>query len=192
MVVKDRSCWVIGAGGEGVDKALKLAKAGAEVVVVAEHVSSGAKQAFRGAGIILEERAFTLDDLTDQFMVVFELTEDLELTRRVAETCRKKRILIAAIDRSEFCDVTNVSVYERGALRVTISTDGIAPALARKIREGLESSLQSVPLEQFLEDLRLLRETVKEIPDPKERRKRLIEAVSDVKFEARIVLPKGH
>jgi siroheme synthase-like protein len=190
LVVKGRDCWVIGADREGVDKALKLAKAGAEVVVVAENVSAGAKKAFRDAGIALEERPFQLEDLNDQFLVVFELNQDLALTKEVAERCRKKKILLSAIDRAEFCDVSNVSVYEREALRIAVSTEGVAPALARKIREGLESSLKLVPIEQFMQELSDLRESVKNISDAAERRRRLIEAVEAVRFEARLTLPK--
>ena len=173
LIVKDRACWVIGAGREAIDKAAKLVKAGGDVRVIAE-------------------KDFRIEELENQFFVVLTIKGNPALTKKVAQRCREKRILLCAIDQPEYCDVTNVAVFERGALRISVSTDGVSPALARKIREGLEASLKDAPIESFLKELADLRKSLETAKPSDARIQKLIDAVQDVKFEAKMSIPKGN
>src|SRR4051812_39757967 len=119
--IEGRRVLVIGAGREADEKTERLKKAGARV----KNISFD---------------KFKLSQLSPYFMVFLSLTDDLKLTKAVWKACRKNKILLCAIDRADYCDVTNVSVFERGHLKIMISTDGVSPALARKIRLGLEAS----------------------------------------------------
>lgn len=190
LVVKDRVCWILGGGREATDKGVKLARAGAQVKVIAETFSPAEREIFRESGISVEERAFSVAELTDQFFVILTIKGNPGLTKQIAARCREKRILLCAIDQPAFCDIVNVAVFERGALRISVSTEGVSPALARKIREGLESSLKDTPIEGFLEELGKLRESL-EKSNAVNRIDQLIEAVRDVKFEVKFSIPQG-
>ncbi len=169
--VCDKECLVIGDDREANEKSQRLRDAGARVTVVAP-------------------KDFNLSQIKDQFLVIFCPKTDAELTRKVAAACRQKRVLLCAIDQPAYCDVVNVSVFDKGRLRVTIGTGGAAPAVARKIREGLEASLKDVPLEDFLDDLAALRERLeKEIPNPPDRIPKLLEAAEGFEFRASVTLP---
>ena len=170
--VRGKRCLVIGDGAEAADKAARLRDAGAEVTV---HDTS---------------RPFSNDQITDQFLVLLTEKDQPALTADVARRCRERRVLLAAIDQPEVSDVNHVSIYRRGALSLAISTDGAAPALAKKIRKGLERSLDAAPLDEFLAYLGKLRErSESEIPDPERRRKALIDAVEDFEFSASVRFP---
>ncbi len=162
---------MIGQTEEALEKAARLSAAGAKVKVVAP-------------------RAFRPQDLSSQFLVILFARDNPALTKSVARICRAKRILLCAVDQPAYCDVINVSVYERGPLRLTASTSGVAPGLAKKIRLGLEESLKDAPLELFLKGLSDLRRRLeKQVPDPKLRRKTLLAAVDGFEFKAKVKLP---
>lgn len=167
--VRGKRCLVIGHDDEAKRKAARLVDAGADVTV---------------------QSSFRDGDVTDQFLVILTIKSDPDLSARVAAACRSNRVLLSAIDQPELCDVVHVSIFERGHLQIAISTDGHAPALAKRIRKGLEASLEGEPIEAFLDHLAQLRQRLeREIADPAERRKALIEAVAGFALRAEIDFP---
>ena len=74
------------------------------------------------------------------------------------------------VDDVPRCNWVAGSVVRRGALQVAISTSGVAPALAVRLRERLERELgeEYATLLAWLEPLRP--EMVRRFPDPHERR----------------------
>src|SRR5262249_54970799 len=56
----------------------------------------------------------------------------------VADTARRHRALVNAVDRPARCDFIYGSVLRRGELQIAVSTGGRAPARARAIRRRLE------------------------------------------------------
>jgi siroheme synthase (precorrin-2 oxidase/ferrochelatase) len=174
LKVQDRECLVVGTANdkEAIEKSTRLRDAGARVTVV-------------------DPSAFSPDIIDKQFFVVFCPKNLPELAQRVFARCREKRVLLCAIDQPALCDVVNVSVFDQGRLRMTIGTGGAAPAVARKIRLGLEKSLESTPLAQFLDDLADLRKKLEsEIANPSERIPKLLAAAEGFEFEARVRFPE--
>lgn len=168
--VRGKKCLVVGDDHEAVDKAAKLKKA--------------------GAGVVVRKTGFRLTELRDQFLVIYCPKDNPSMTRRVAAVCRKKRILLCAVDQPDYCDIVNVSIYERGPLKIAIGTDGVAPGLSRKIRKGLEASLASVPLEKFMQRLARERKRLNRIKDAALRREKLLSLVEKFQFKAVAKLPK--
>lgn len=169
--VQGKQCLVIGDDKEAVQKSARLKDSGAKVTVVTP-------------------AAFRLTQIKNQFLVIFCVKTDHALTKKIAAVCRKKRILLCAIDQPKYCDVVNVSVFDKGRLRVTVGTGGAAPAVSRKIREGLEASLKNVPLDEYLEDLAALRQKLEhELPHPPDRIPKLLEAAEGFEFKATVKFP---
>lgn len=169
--VKGRRCLVVGDDREALEKTERLKKAGALV---------SRKPLSR----------FKLKDIGNQFFIVFCPKDQPKMVKAVFKACRSKKTLLCAIDQPDYCDVVNVSVFERGDLKVMISTNGVAPALARKIRQGLENSLAHVPIESFMKELSALRSRLnKTVKDASLRREKLIAAVDQVAFMANLKLP---
>ncbi len=171
--VQNKKCLVIGAANdkEAKQKSERLKDAGADVTVTTPD-------------------KFKVDQITDQFFVVYCPKDNPEQTKQVAARCKEKRVLLCAIDQPAYCDVVNVSLFDKGRLRFTIGTGGAAPAVARKIREGLELSFKDVPLDQFLDDLAALREKLEhEIPNPPDRIPHLLKAAEGFEFKATVKFP---
>jgi precorrin-2 dehydrogenase/sirohydrochlorin ferrochelatase len=58
----------------------------------------------------------------------------------LAGVARQLRVLVNVEDVSNLCDFHSVAEVRRGALLLTVSTNGAAPGLARVIRRQLETS----------------------------------------------------
>jgi precorrin-2 dehydrogenase / sirohydrochlorin ferrochelatase len=188
--VSGRECLVVGNDAEAIDKSIRLAESGGKVTLIGDITDAKDVKRLSGARVIIRKKPFSLDDVEEQFFILYCPKESEEETKALFEKCRARRILLCALDQPKYCDVVNVSVYDRGPLRIMISTDGISPALSKLIRVGLEQSLKDVPLEHYLDELARLRARLeKEIPERAERRKKLIEAVEGFKFKATVDLP---
>ncbi len=188
--VSDRDCWVVGNDRDAVEKTGRLAEAGARVTVIAPDFTAEALGQFTAWNVKILQREFKLDDIDDQFFIVLSAKENAALAEKVFSLCRRKKILLCAIDQPRFCDVVNVSVFKKGHLTVLISTEGTAPGVSRKMRQGLEKSLESVPVEKFLDDLAELRVNLeKNEKNPDERRRKLLAAVEGFDFRGEVTFP---
>jgi precorrin-2 dehydrogenase/sirohydrochlorin ferrochelatase len=82
------------------------------------------------------------------------------------------------------------ALVSRGPLRIAISTSGVSPALASRIRQDLEP-LFDERFEVFLEWLDVYRAHLhKTEPNAEKRQEILREVVAKVKIQARIEFPK--
>jgi precorrin-2 dehydrogenase/sirohydrochlorin ferrochelatase len=70
---------------------------------------------------------------------VIAATDDQHLNRRISEHARKRRLLVNAVDQPADCDFIFPSIVKRGDLLIAISTAGKSPALAKRLREELET-----------------------------------------------------
>jgi len=187
--VRGKRCLVIGSDTEAADKSQRLAESGALVTVIS-HGPPAPFAAARAAGVTIEERPYADADIDDQFLVVLAIKTDPALTKAVADRCRARRVLLSAVDQPAFCDVVHVSLFERGALQIAISTDGRAPALSRRLREELTRAFDGRPIEAFLDHLSAVREKLeREEPDLSERRRKLIAAAAGFRLDAAVRFP---
>jgi siroheme synthase (precorrin-2 oxidase/ferrochelatase) len=152
LQLRGRSALVIGEGSGADERASRLGAAGAAVRQVAP----------------AEYRT----DMCDSVFLVAAQSGDQELDRRIALDARAAGALGYAHDQPEVSDFAFPALARRGPLTVAISTDGVAPALARRLREELERALDAAGpgLDSLLADLELARA---EAPPSAERAGRL-------------------
>jgi precorrin-2 dehydrogenase/sirohydrochlorin ferrochelatase len=63
-----------------------------------------------------------------------------KVNRKVADEAKKAAVLVNVADNPETSDFIIPSFFRRGNLTIAVSTSGVSPALARKIRAKLEKS----------------------------------------------------
>ena len=113
-----KNCLVIGEGQEMAAKAKALVEAGANVRRV-------------------NPREFQTADLENCFLVITGQPDNSEVFR-LAE---KKGILCNSVDDPEHCRFSFGAVHRQGDLTIAISTNGSAPALAVRLKEGLQNQI---------------------------------------------------
>jgi len=137
LIVEGRRCLVVGGGDVAARKVAGLVACGARVKVVAPAVNDEIR---REPGVIWEERAYQRADLDGQRLVI-AAADDTTVNAAVFRDAEAAGVWVNGADDPAHCSFTLPSVVRRGALQLTVSTGGRSPALARWLRERLESEI---------------------------------------------------
>ena len=186
-----RPCLVLGGDEESVEKTTRLLDAGAKVTVVHPTLHVDLRKLTASGKIIHRGRTFRSSDAQGVAVIVNVLREDLALAKSLYELAKTERFLVWSMDHTEYSTILMPAVVKRGHLRIAISTSRTAPALARILRENLESVFDE-EFEQFLDSLGALRTELKktEVSDLR-RRERLLEAVNGFALTATLQYPES-
>lgn len=145
LELSDALCLVVGAGAVGRRKLRGLLDAGAGTVrVVALSDPSDADEDVRALlghpAVRFEQRAFRPEDVEGCRLVC--ATADVPaVNAAVAEACRTRSILCTVADKPEAGSYITPACISRGPLRIGLSTGGLSPALARRIKNDLAAWL---------------------------------------------------
>lgn len=138
--VEGRACVVVGGGSVAERKVASLRRAGAQVTVVSPRLTPALAEQAAGGEITHRARGYRTGDLDGMFLA-FAATDDEALHAAIAREAEELRIPLNVADRPRWCSFIMPSVMSRGDLLVAVSTSGASPALARRIRREVESSL---------------------------------------------------
>lgn len=97
---------------------------------------------------------YETDMCAGTFLVVAQ-SGDAALDRRIAADARAAGALAYAHDQPDISDFVFPALARRGPLSLAVATDGVAPALARRIREELDRLLDEAgpELDLLLDEL---------------------------------------
>lgn len=96
-------------------------------------------QALRDAGALVERRPrnFEPEDLLGCWLVITSLPDNSEVFR----LCEERKILCNSVDDPAHCRFSFGAVHAQGDLTIAISTNGVAPALAVRLREKIQREI---------------------------------------------------
>jgi siroheme synthase-like protein len=107
------------------------------VVVVAPEAFPAIHALSRRKRIEWRERKFRASDCAGA-LLMFAATGSAATNRSIARLGKEKSIPVNVADSPADCDFIVPALLERGPLTISIATEGLAPALSRKIRMDLE------------------------------------------------------
>jgi len=136
--LKNRRCIVVGGGEVAERKVETLLEFDAAVVVIAPDLTSRL-ECHAEQGLIQHLRGAYAPEMLEGAFLVFAATDSREANRAVSEECRKRGILVNVADDPELCTFFVPAMVRRGDFVIGISTSGRSPALAKRVRESLES-----------------------------------------------------
>lgn len=154
-----RPCLVIGGGYVALRKIRALLESQAAVRVIAPQSVEAIRTLAQEQRLTLNERAYQQQDVHGTALVI-AATDNADVNRQIAQDCAQVNILCNVVDCPELSTFYCASVYRCGDLKIAISTNGIAPALARKIKTDLAEMYQA-DLIPYLKFLQRMREVVK-------------------------------
>lgn len=128
---------VAGAGRVAERKVRRLLECGAQVLVVSPEITPFLKTLAEKRKIIFKKRCVNLTDLNGIYLAI-SATGDRKINSLISSYCHRKGILVNIVDSPKECNFILPSVARRGNLTITVSTDGMSPALSKKIRRDLE------------------------------------------------------
>jgi precorrin-2 dehydrogenase/sirohydrochlorin ferrochelatase len=109
--------------------------------------------------ITLIKRKFVDEDLMEKDLVIVA-TNDKEENKRIKSVARAKHMLCNVADTPPLCDFYLSSVVRKGNLKVAISTNGMSPTMAKRLKEVLNDALPD-NLEMAMEQLKAVRDMLK-------------------------------
>lgn len=167
--LRERPCLVVGGGLVAERKTLSLIEAGALVTIVSPLLTPQLQELSRSGKITYHAKTFDARDLDSVYLVVVA-TNSLEVNSLAGRLCRERNILVNVAAPPEESSFIVPSVITRGHLMITVSTNGVSPALSKKIREELEGQYGQ-EYEMFLDELASVRKKLlDEVPDETVRR----------------------
>ncbi len=173
MKLESAPCLVVGGGAVASRKVNGLLAASAAVTVISQEVSNKLSTLADSGKISWLSRNFQQGDL-EGYRLVIAATDSARVNKMVYEEAMARSILVNSVDDPDHSSFFVPAVARRGELAIAISTSGIAPYLARRLREYLESKLYP-GLEEDLENVRSARARISGEPVSFEEKMELVE-----------------
>lgn len=168
MDIRGCRCLLVGGGAVATRKVGALLEAGGRVTVVSPQLHREL-QVLKDQGLIEHvNREYRAEDL-DGTVLVFAATDDPEVNRAVCSEAKSRGVSVNSAAEPGEGTFTVPAMIHRGELTVAISTGGVSPALAQRIRRVLEKELG----QEYEDLLRLLQgirpKVLRAIPTQQER-----------------------
>jgi siroheme synthase-like protein len=135
-----KKCVVVGGGRVALRKVTTLLDCGAEITVISPKPHAEISKLFKNKAIHLVRRNYKPGDLKGAALSI-AATHVKEINRKVAEEAKKNGALVNVVDDAALSGFIIPSSFRRGDLCVAVSTSGMSPALAKKIRAKLEKKI---------------------------------------------------
>ncbi len=182
--VTGKKCVVTGEGFEVAAKVRALAEASANVLYINPRAVPEIEALASGESIRWEVREFSPEDLDDCFLVITCSPRNAEIFA-MAEA---RNVLCNAVDDPANCRYSYGSIHRSGDLTIGISTNGIAPAVAVRLKQKFQQDI-GPEYGELLEHLRQIRPEITTRIADFEKRKQLWYAIAD--SEALALLKRG-
>ena len=137
--IKGKRCVVLGGGEVALRKIKMLLECEADVTVVSPEFHRKIARLSKEEEIHLIRREYKAGDLKDA-MIAVVCTDVKKVNRKAVDEAKKAGVLVNVTDDSRSSDFIIPSFFRRGNLTVAVSTSGVSPALAKKIRAKLEKN----------------------------------------------------
>lgn len=166
--LKGKRCIVVGGGEVACRKVKRLLECGAKVTVISPELVTELEEMKKEGKIIHFPREYQQGDVKDSFLVI-GATQNKSVNKKVAREARKMGVVVNVVDSPFLCDFFVPSIFKKGKLTVSISTEGASPALAKRIREELEE-IYGEEYGEFLDWMQQVRgKVIKKIKDQNRR-----------------------
>lgn len=153
---------IVGGGYVGLEKieAVLNNSPGAAITLVSPEIRNEIKEiATEKPQVTLITRKFEDADLEGKDLVIVA-TNDKEENKRIKRVARARHLLCNVADTPDYCDFYLSSVVKKGNLKVAISTNGMSPTLAKRLREVLTDALPD-DLETAMDQLKAVRDMLR-------------------------------
>ncbi|HUI30525.1 MAG TPA: siroheme synthase CysG [Candidatus Acidoferrales bacterium] len=175
LKVERRPVVVIGGGKVAEQKIKGILEARADITVIAPEVSSWIEELSEDKKIVLHRREYEDGDL-EGYSLVIGATDDREVQDRIFNEAQARGIPANIVDVPELCTFYLSSVFQRGDLKIAVSTNGKSPTLGKIIRDKIEGKFSS-GYPDLLERLGELRPEVQNAFSDFESRKKVREQI---------------
>ncbi|WP_462247492.1 precorrin-2 dehydrogenase/sirohydrochlorin ferrochelatase family protein [Ekhidna sp.] len=153
---------LVGGGNVALEKLQALLKndPNANVKVVADFVSNEVGDLIeKHSSVRLINRKYISHDLESVDIAILA-TDSPALHNRIRQEAKQHGVILNVADTPHLCDFYLGATVSKGNLKLGISTNGMSPTFAKRLREFFE---QTIPddTDELLKNLRLIRDRLK-------------------------------
>ena len=157
--IEGKICIVLGGGQVANRKIKGLLNAGGKVIVIAPDICETIQQLVDSKKIEWQQQKYSNGCLPEG-LILIAATNDPKINRLAAAEASSKHMLVNIVNVKGVGSFTVPSVIRRDNLMLTISTEGLSPALSKCIRQYLETQFND-NFARWLERLSKIRDEVK-------------------------------
>lgn len=153
---------IVGGGYVGLEKITAVLNNSPEarITLVSPEISLEIRDLVRlNSRVDLITRKFEDDDLLEKDLVIVATNDKVE-NQRIKAVAASRHLLCNVADTPALCDFYLSSVVQKGNLKVAISTNGMSPTMAKRLKEVLSEALPE-NLETAMEQLKAVRDMLK-------------------------------
>jgi len=153
---------LVGGGNVGLEKlsAMLNNSPDTKVTMVADMFRDELREYVKSyPNVKLIERKFEFNDLDNRDLVILS-TDNPVLHASIKRVTTERHILCNVADTPDLCDFYLGSIVQKGDLKISISTNGKSPTMAKRMREFLDDIIPE-NVQQLLENLREIRKSIK-------------------------------
>ena len=161
LKLEDMRVLLIGAGNVGFEKltAILTNSPATTVRVVAKEVSKAFQQlASQHSNVNIIQDKYK-DSYLDDCHIVIAAVNDIALSTIIRNDAKSKGKLINVADKPYLCDFYLGSVVTKGNLKLSISTNGKSPTMAKRLKEMFGEMLPE-DLDEVINNLHLIRNSL--------------------------------
>lgn len=141
--ISKRRCLVIGGGSVAQEKIKRLLKFNASVTLISLDITATLKRLAK-RGLIDFKRAYYKKGFIRKGDIVFAATSSKALNRRISRDAKAKSALINVVDSKDYSTFIMPAIYKRKNITVAVSTAGVSPALAKRLRDRIKEKWFSI------------------------------------------------
>lgn len=153
---------IVGGGYVGLEKITAVLNNSPEarITLVSPEISREIRDiAQLNTRVDLITRKFEDDDLLEKDLVIVATNDKVE-NQRIKAIAASRHLLCNVADTPALCDFYLSSIVQKGNLKVAISTNGMSPTMAKRLKEVLSEALPE-NLETAMEQLKAVRDMLK-------------------------------
>ena len=136
--LKGQDCLVVGGGEIAARKIEMLARAGANITVLAREINPSIVAMQTTVKLSIKQTAFAPENIR-QYKLVVSATNDLETNMLVANTAQDQGVPVNVVDNPGLSSFIFPAIVDRSPIVIAVSSGGAAPVLARLLRAKIET-----------------------------------------------------
>ena len=161
--VDGKTVVVVGGGSEGYRKIQNFLDSTAEITVVSKEFSEGIKTVASQGKIILKQGQIGdvknfIEQLKPKPDMLLAVTDNSELNSQLVKAAKAVGCIVYCVTDSSLCDFIFPAVARVGDVKISVSTGGRSPAIAKELRQRIEEfitleDLLGIELQAYLREL---------------------------------------
>lgn len=140
LKLSDIELVLVGGGEVSLSKLHTLISGGSKPIIIAPQIHNEIKLLACEHGLKIHQREWQRDDSKLGTMFVLAIS-DAKQTISISRYLRQHQKIVVSVDRAKDSNCYFVASVKRGSLVVGITTDGVAPSLARHLRLKIDQLL---------------------------------------------------